>query len=99
MKPLSPPPSAGQSHFLSQFLLDTGGVNVPQHLYSMHSQAYGSGRAAQAAPQPLVHSISPMSNGQQDRDAPFEDRGAATADAAVRHVDSSSLSEDDVFYN
>lgn len=98
MKPLSPP-SAGQSHFLSQFLLDAGGINVPQHLYSIHSQTYGSSRAALAASQPLVHSISPMSNVQQDREAPFENRGAATAEAAVRHVDSSSLSEDDVFYN
>lgn len=84
---------AAPSHFLSQFLLDAAGLGVPQHLYDLHCQAYGaaggSRMAAQAAPQPVVDSVSPS---QQD--------AAATATkGAVRHVDSSSLSEDDVFYN
>ncbi|XP_070825204.1 protein FAM131C [Chaetodon trifascialis] len=90
---------AAQSHFLSQFLLDSGGVSVPQHLYSIHAQTYGDNRADHLVPPPMVDSISSMSNTQQDRDRPFEDRSTATAQAAVRHVDSSSLSEDDVFYN
>ncbi|XP_047458690.1 protein FAM131C isoform X2 [Mugil cephalus] len=87
-----------QSHFLSQFLLDGGSVGVPQHLYSIHAQTYGSNSATILVPPQPGHSISLMSNTQQDRDHPFEE-SAVTAEAAVRHVDSSSLSEDDVFYN
>ncbi|KAE8293182.1 Protein FAM131C [Larimichthys crocea] len=90
---------ATQSHFLSQFLLDGGSVSVPQHLYSIHAQTYGNNRVAHLFPPPVVNSISPTSNTQQEGDHPFEDRSTATAEAAVRHVDSSSLSEDDVFYN
>ncbi|XP_056241767.1 protein FAM131C isoform X1 [Seriola aureovittata] len=91
---------AAQSHFLSQFLLDGGSVGIPQHLYSIHAQTYGgNNRAASLVPVPRVDSISPTSTYQQDRDRPLEDRSTVTAEAAVRHVDSSSLSEDDVFYN
>lgn len=93
------PSSAAQSHFLSQFLLDGGSVSVPQHLYSIHAQTCGDNRAAQLVPPPVVDSISQTSDTQQDRDRPFVDRSTATAEAVVRHVDSSSLSEDDVFYN
>uniref|UniRef100_A0A3Q0QXR4 Family with sequence similarity 131 member C n=1 Tax=Amphilophus citrinellus TaxID=61819 RepID=A0A3Q0QXR4_AMPCI len=89
---------AAQSHYLSQFLLDGGSVGVPQHLYSIHTQTYGSNSAANLVPPPPINSTSPMSN-TQDRDQPFEDRSTVIAEAAVRHVDSSSLSEDDVFYN
>ncbi|XP_042348537.1 protein FAM131C [Plectropomus leopardus] len=90
---------AAQSHFLSQFLLDGGSVSVPQHLYSIHAQTYGDSRAANLAPPPMADSISSTSNTQQNRDRPQGDRSTTTAEAAVRHVDSSSLSEDDVFYN
>ncbi|XP_070696358.1 protein FAM131C [Pempheris klunzingeri] len=90
---------AAQSHFLSQFLLDGGSLSVPQHLYSIHACTYGDSRGAHLVPPPVVDSISQTPNTQQDRERPFEDRGTATAEAAVRHVDSSSLSEDDVFYN
>uniref|UniRef100_UPI0037E896A5 protein FAM131C n=1 Tax=Semicossyphus pulcher TaxID=241346 RepID=UPI0037E896A5 len=90
---------AAQSHLLSQFLLDSGSISVPQHLYSIHPQTYGDNRAGRLVPPQMVDSISPMSNFQQDREQPFEDRSPATGEAAVRHVDSSSLSEDDVFYN
>ncbi|KAM7410954.1 hypothetical protein PAMA_021088 [Pampus argenteus] len=86
-----------QSHFLSQFLLDGGSVGVPQHLYSIHAQTYGDSRVTSLVPPP---SMSQTSNPQLlQRDRPFEDRSTVTAEAAVRHVDSSSLSEDDVFYN
>lgn len=93
------PSSAAHSHFLSQFLLDGGSINVPPHLYSIHAQSYGNNRVVHEVPQVMANSISPMSNTQQDGDHPFEDRGPAAAEHAVRHVDSSSLSEDDVFYN
>ncbi|KAK5863225.1 hypothetical protein PBY51_000271 [Eleginops maclovinus] len=91
---------AAQSHFLSQFLLDGGSVSVPQHLYSIHAQTYGDNRAANLVFQPTLDPISSTSNSHQDRVGPLQvDRSTATAEAAVRHVDSSSLSEDDVFYN
>ncbi|TDH10857.1 hypothetical protein EPR50_G00079490 [Perca flavescens] len=90
---------AAQSHFLSQFLLDGGSVSVPQHLYSIHAQTYDNNRVANPVLPPTVDCTPSTSNTQQDRDRPIEDRGPATAEAAVRHVDSSSLSEDDVFYN
>ncbi|XP_068996975.1 protein FAM131C isoform X1 [Embiotoca jacksoni] len=90
---------AAHSHFLSQFLLDGGSVGVPQHMYSIHAQTYGSSTAANPVPPPLANSVSPTPNPQQDRHHPFEGRNIVTAEATVRHVDSSSLSEDDVFYN
>ncbi|XP_063320714.1 protein FAM131C [Pelmatolapia mariae] len=91
---------AAQSHYMSQFLLDGGSVGVPQHLYSIHTQAYGNNTAANLVPPPPppISSASLMSNAQ-DRDHPIQDRSTVIAEAAVRHVDSSSLSEDDVFYN
>lgn len=94
------PSTAAQSHYLSQFLLDGGSVGVPQHLYSIHTQAYGNNTAANLVPPPPppISSTSLMSNAQ-DRDHPIQDRSTVIAEAAVRHVDSSSLSEDDVFYN
>uniref|UniRef100_A0A3Q3FXD9 Family with sequence similarity 131 member C n=1 Tax=Labrus bergylta TaxID=56723 RepID=A0A3Q3FXD9_9LABR len=91
---------AAQNHYLSQFLLDSGSISVPQHLYSIHPHAYGDSRVSHLVPVPQADSfISPTSISQQDRDRPFGDRSPATGEAAVRHVDSSSLSEDDVFYN
>ncbi|XP_034550961.1 protein FAM131C [Notolabrus celidotus] len=90
---------AAQSHYLSQFLLDGGSISVPQHLYSIHPQTYDDYRTTHLIPVPMADSLSPMSNSQQDRDQTFEDRSPGTGEAAVRHVDSSSLSEDDVFYN
>ncbi|KAM3872211.1 protein FAM131C [Diretmus argenteus] len=90
---------AAQSHFLSQFLLDGGSVGVPQHLYSIHAQTYSDGGAANLVPPPPASSVSPTPNNHQDRDRPVDDGGAVTTAAIVRHVDSSSLSEDDVFYN
>uniref|UniRef100_A0A3B4ZK74 Family with sequence similarity 131 member C n=1 Tax=Stegastes partitus TaxID=144197 RepID=A0A3B4ZK74_9TELE len=90
---------AAQSHFLSQFLLDGGSVGVPQHLYSIHSQTYDNSSAASRVRPPPVSSIFPVPDAQQVRDQPLQDRSTVTAEAAVRHVDSSSLSEDDVFYN
>lgn len=91
--------SAAQSHFLSQFLLDGGSVGVPQYLYNIRAQTYGNNRAECLVPPLLVESMSLASTTQQARDHLFEERGTVTAEAVVRHVDSSSLSEDDVFYN
>ncbi|XP_047244628.1 protein FAM131C isoform X3 [Girardinichthys multiradiatus] len=90
---------ATEGHFLSKYLLDGGSVGVPQHLYSIHTQTYGDSIATSLIHPPLVGSISVTCYPQQDVDTPFENRSMVTAEAAVRHVDSSSLSEDDVFYN
>ncbi|XP_062314177.1 protein FAM131C isoform X2 [Osmerus eperlanus] len=84
-------------HFLSHFLLDGGSVGVPQHLYSIHAQA-NNYHGTLGPPQP-ASSISPMSASQQDSERPLVAVGTAAAEATVRHVDSSSLSEDEVFYN
>ncbi|KAM4570413.1 protein FAM131C [Fundulus diaphanus] len=86
---------AAEGHFLSKYLLDGGSVGVPQYLYSIHTQTYSDPSAAGLIQPPPVGSR----NVQQDADHAFEDRSTLAADAAVRHVDSSSLSEDDVFYN
>uniref|UniRef100_A0A3B3TXI7 Family with sequence similarity 131 member C n=1 Tax=Poecilia latipinna TaxID=48699 RepID=A0A3B3TXI7_9TELE len=89
--------SQAEGHFLSKYLLDGGSVGVPQHLYSIHIQTYGGDSLIHP---PLANSTLPPALGaQRVADRPFEDRSMATAEAAVRHVDSSSLSEDDVFYN
>ncbi|XP_060929927.1 protein FAM131C [Limanda limanda] len=91
---------AAPSHFLSQFLLDGGSIGIPQHLYSLHTSAYSNSRAANLVPLAQVDPISPTSATQQLKDPhPFEKGSTVTAEAAVRQVDSSSLSEDDVFYN
>ncbi|XP_074538051.1 protein FAM131C [Halichoeres trimaculatus] len=90
---------AAQSHYLSQFLLDGGSISVPPHLYSIHPQTFDENRTSHLIPVPMADSISPTSNSQLDRDQTLEDRSPGTVEAAVRHVDSSSLSEDDVFYN
>uniref|UniRef100_A0A668AXR3 Family with sequence similarity 131 member C n=2 Tax=Myripristis murdjan TaxID=586833 RepID=A0A668AXR3_9TELE len=90
---------AAQSNFLSHFLLDGGSVGVPQHLYSIHAQTHAGDGVAGLVPPPPASSIPPTSTAQQDGGRPLADGGTVTAEAAVRHVDSSSLSEDDVFYN
>ncbi|XP_068197435.1 protein FAM131C isoform X1 [Antennarius striatus] len=90
---------ATQTHFLSQILLDGGSISIPQHLYHIHAQAYNDSMAPHLVPPPVLNAISPTSITQQDRDHPLEDRSTVMPEADVRHVDSSSLSEDDVFYN
>uniref|UniRef100_H3CZZ9 Family with sequence similarity 131 member C n=1 Tax=Tetraodon nigroviridis TaxID=99883 RepID=H3CZZ9_TETNG len=86
---------ASQSHLLPQLLMDGG--CIPQHLYSIHGHTYGLGPEAHLAPRPAAEPSSPTSHARQNGDLRFED--TVTVEAAVRHVDSSSLSEDDVFYN
>ncbi|KAM4737404.1 protein FAM131C isoform 2-T2 [Anableps anableps] len=95
-----PSTSSQEGHFLSKYLLDGGSVGVPQHLYSIHTQTYGDSNATSLIhPSPVGSTLPLTCNAQRDVDHPFEDRSTVTAEATVRHVDSSSLSEDDVFYN
>ncbi|XP_029013227.1 protein FAM131C [Betta splendens] len=46
-----------------------------------------------------LFSVHAQTQAQRGEGLRFEEGGAVTSEAAVRHVDSSSLSEDDVFYN
>ncbi|KAF7647069.1 hypothetical protein LDENG_00177940 [Lucifuga dentata] len=69
----------------------------PQAITVSPQAAAMSPQAAAISPQATAVSL--LSNARQDGEFPVEEGGAVTAEAAVRHVDSSSLSEDDVFYN
>lgn len=81
--------------------MDGGCISIPQHLYSIHSQTCGGGGGgggeALLVPRPVAQTVVPMAHAQQNGELRFED--GVSVEAAVRHVDSSSLSEDDVFYN
>ncbi|XP_056131003.1 protein FAM131C isoform X2 [Lampris incognitus] len=88
-----------QRHFLSHFLLDGGSVGVPQHLYSIHTQAYSHDRTDSLAPSEPGPSLLPLAASQQDGGHPLQSGSTVTVEAIVRHIDSSSLSEDDVFFN
>lgn len=77
--------------------MDGGCISIPQHMYSIHGQTYSLGHEAHLLLQPVAEPSSAMSHARQNGELRFED--PVTLEAAVRHVDSSSLSEDDVFYN
>ncbi|XP_030626086.1 protein FAM131C [Chanos chanos] len=80
--------------FLSQFLVDGGSVGVPQHLYSIHMEANkDSSSLGQGQPQ------APASNSQPEPQCLSQEGVACSAHVPVQHADSSSLSEDEVFYN
>ncbi|XP_049608033.1 protein FAM131C [Syngnathus scovelli] len=88
---------ASRSHLLSHFLLDDASVATPQYLHSVQTETHGDSQlGGPVAPEPpTVTSIK-----RQDQNWSGEDKcSGVTAEAAVRHIDSSSLSEDDVFYN
>lgn len=91
------PSAASQSHLLPQLLMEGGCISIPQRLYSIHGQTYGLGAKAHPLPRPAADPSSPVSHARQNGELHFVD--TVTVEAAVRHVDSSSLSEDDVFYN
>ncbi|XP_051914583.1 protein FAM131C isoform X1 [Hippocampus zosterae] len=87
---------APQSHLFSGFLLDDASASIPQYLHSIHAEPHGESqlRGLAAPKPPSMASVKPQKNSTS------EDKcSAVTTEAAVRHIDSSSLSEDDVFYN
>ncbi|KAM6977008.1 protein FAM131C [Aplochiton taeniatus] len=88
-----------ESHFLSQFLLHGGSVGVPQHLY-VHTPMDSTATSSLCPPR-SASSMSPASPAcQQDSGVSQGDGGRpVTAGDTVRHADSSSLSEDEVFYD
>nr|XP_057941040.1 protein FAM131C isoform X2 [Doryrhamphus excisus] len=92
-----------QNHFLSHFLLDGGCMGIPQHLYSIHARTHSNsqltGQMAPSQPPPPMASVSPTFIRQEERISTRENKCTVTAETGVRHIDSSSLSEDDVFYN
>nr|XP_057941041.1 protein FAM131C isoform X3 [Doryrhamphus excisus] len=95
--------AAAQNHFLSHFLLDGGCMGIPQHLYSIHARTHSNsqltGQMAPSQPPPPMASVSPTFIRQEERISTRENKCTVTAETGVRHIDSSSLSEDDVFYN
>ncbi|XP_061127305.1 protein FAM131C isoform X1 [Syngnathus typhle] len=90
---------ASRSHLLSHFLSDAASMATPQYLHSIHTETHGDSQlGGPVAPEPpSVASVK-----RQDQNSTSEDKCSGVtgeAAAAVRHIDSSSLSEDDVFYN
>ncbi|XP_073794804.1 protein FAM131C isoform X2 [Danio rerio] len=77
--------------YLSQFLLDGGSLGVPQHLYRMHMDVDDTGSLAPPQSHSPSHSHSPSETQRAQRISPSV--------GSVRHADSISLSEDEVFYN
>ncbi|XP_077465714.1 protein FAM131C [Stigmatopora argus] len=83
-----------RSHLLSSFLLDDRSVHY-QH--NIHAQTYGDHQLSSLA----IPNRPPVTGIRlHEMNSPSEDKcSGVRAEAAVRHIDSSSLSEDDVFYN
>lgn len=83
--------------YLSQFLLDGGSLGVPQHLYRMHMEVDDTSSLAPSHP-PQSHSPS-HSHSPLDTQRPPQEQRISPSEGSVRHADSISLSEDEVFYN
>lgn len=83
--------------YLSQFLLDGGSLGVPQHLYRMHMEVDDTSSLAPSHP-PQSHSPS-HSHSPLDTQRPPQEQRISPSEGPVRHADSISLSEDEVFYN
>ncbi|CAL8363897.1 unnamed protein product [Lota lota] len=95
---------ATQSHYLSYYLRDGGGVGVPRHLHDIHpgGQASPVSYATESPPPAVLHQTPPP---------PSSVPAVATAQThgevlemlesgrRLQQVESSSLSEDEVFYN
>ncbi|KAI7794132.1 protein FAM131C [Triplophysa rosa] len=84
--------------YLSQFLLDGGSLGVPQHLYRMHMEAYDETSSLAPSQPPKSHSPS-RSYSPMDTQRPIPQHRISPSEGSVRHADSISLSEDEVFYN
>ncbi|XP_077074070.1 protein FAM131C [Siphateles boraxobius] len=83
--------------YLSQFLLDGGSLGVPQHLYRMHMEVDDTSSLAPSHPlqsHSPSHSHSPLGTQR-----PPQEQSISPSEGPVRHADSISLSEDEVFYN
>ncbi|KAL7859855.1 hypothetical protein SRHO_G00150020 [Serrasalmus rhombeus] len=84
--------------YLSQFLMDGGSLGVPQHLYSIHVEANGAESTSLAPVQPpqpyFTSSVS-----QPESQHPLQEQRTLPPEGSVRHADSSSMSEDEVFYD
>lgn len=83
--------------YLSQFLLDGGSLGVPLHLYRMHIEGDDTSSLAPSHP-PQSHSPS-HSHSPLDTQRPPQEQRISPMEGSVRHADSNSLSEDEVFYN
>ncbi|KAJ8395152.1 hypothetical protein AAFF_G00036080 [Aldrovandia affinis] len=83
--------------FLSQFLLDGGDVGVSPRLYSISLDARND--CGPRLPWLPPNSCSSSNPWQPEVERPLQERRTLRPDGSIRHADSSSLSEDEVFYN
>ncbi|XP_007246309.3 protein FAM131C [Astyanax mexicanus] len=81
--------------YLSQFLVDGGSLGVPQHLYSIHLDPNAVERANPLAPAQPPQPYFPQPESQH----PLQEQRTLAPDGNVRHADSGSISEDEVFYD
>ncbi|XP_051947434.1 protein FAM131C-like [Xyrauchen texanus] len=84
--------------YLSQFLLDGGSLGVPQHLYRMHMDANDDTSSLAPSQPPPSHSPSHF-HSPLDIQHPKMEQRIKPSEGSMRHADSISLSEDEVFYN
>ncbi|XP_064156786.1 protein FAM131C isoform X2 [Anguilla rostrata] len=81
--------------YLSRFLLDGGGVGVSPRPYIVNADG-----VIPLLPQhPQPDSRSSSSPCKPATDCPLQERRTLRPDGSIRHADSSSLSEDEVFYD
>ncbi|XP_018597452.2 protein FAM131C isoform X1 [Scleropages formosus] len=76
---------------LSRYFFSPGDVGAPQHCYSSDS--------GPMFPPVPAHSQSPNACWQPDAELQPQDQRTSRLDGSIRHADSSSLSEDEVFYD
>ncbi|XP_066527745.1 protein FAM131C [Hoplias malabaricus] len=85
--------------YLSQFLVDGGSLGVPQHLYSIHMEANAAETASVVPPQLPPQPYFQNSVSQPESQHPLQEQRTLPTGSSVRHADSSSVSEDEVFYD
>ncbi|CAL8266484.1 unnamed protein product [Merluccius merluccius] len=94
---------ATQNHYLSYYLRDGGSVGLPQHLYDIHvgGQAGLVSCTTESPPLAVVQQTLPPPSYAPAAAAAARTHGEAleTVERGRMQVESSSLSEDEVFYN
>ncbi|KAG5838813.1 hypothetical protein ANANG_G00227590 [Anguilla anguilla] len=85
--------------YLSRFLLDGGDVGVSPRPYIVNADARNDGVIPLLPQHPQPDSRSSSSPCKPATDCPLQERRTLRPDGSIRHADSSSLSEDEVFYD
>ncbi|XP_076874510.1 protein FAM131C isoform X2 [Brachyhypopomus gauderio] len=84
--------------YLSQILMGGGCLGIRQPLYSLHVEATSDASSLTPTQTPLAYVPNSVCCQPESQD-PLQDKRTSLADGSVQHADSSSLSEDEVFYN